>query len=231
MESFQEKLRGMEACHEAVAWVGDRTLEEAWLECERADWMLWLAAKMLGQSGWPSHQDLVLAACDCAETALKYVPEGEERPRLAIQAARAWAENPCEETRSDAAAHASAAHAAAHASDAAAYAAYSAAAAHAHAAHAHAAAHYASDAAAAAAHAHAAHAHAAAHYASYASDAAASDAAASDAHAADAAASDAAASDAHAADAHAHAAASAARTKSLANMADMVRGRLFPGVM
>jgi hypothetical protein len=36
-------------------------------------------------------QELVLAACDCAETALRYVPEGEHRPRLAIETARRWA--------------------------------------------------------------------------------------------------------------------------------------------
>lgn len=33
---------------------------------------------------------LGLAACDCAEQALIYVPKNEDRPRKAIQAARDW---------------------------------------------------------------------------------------------------------------------------------------------
>ena len=33
---------------------------------------------------------LVLAACACARTALKYVPDGEDRPRIAIETAEAW---------------------------------------------------------------------------------------------------------------------------------------------
>jgi hypothetical protein len=33
---------------------------------------------------------VVRAACDCARTALRYVPGGEDRPRLAIETAEAW---------------------------------------------------------------------------------------------------------------------------------------------
>ena len=33
----------------------------------------------------------MLAACACAETALKYVKPGEDRPHKAIETARAWA--------------------------------------------------------------------------------------------------------------------------------------------
>ena len=36
------------------------------------------------------HKLLVLAACDCAETALKYVPKGENRPAKCIQITRDW---------------------------------------------------------------------------------------------------------------------------------------------
>jgi hypothetical protein len=53
--------------------------------------MLWLLAKMEGEDGWPDRKVIVLAACDCAELALKYVPEGENRPRKAIETARKWA--------------------------------------------------------------------------------------------------------------------------------------------
>jgi len=95
MSKLQDKLIEMRACKDAVAWVGNRTLKQAWEACERADWMLWLVGKMCEHPqrkklGWPTRKQLVLATCDCAETALKHVPEGETRPAEAIRVARAW---------------------------------------------------------------------------------------------------------------------------------------------
>lgn len=85
MSELKQQLITMSACNEAVEWVGDRTLKEAWSECERGDWMIWLAGKL-----GIDRKLLVLAACDCAEQALKFVQDGEERPRIAIETARAW---------------------------------------------------------------------------------------------------------------------------------------------
>jgi len=51
----------------------------------------------------PDRAPSVKAACACARTALRFVPEGEERPRLAIVAAEAWAENPTSDDLLDAA--------------------------------------------------------------------------------------------------------------------------------
>jgi hypothetical protein len=42
---------------------------------------------------------VVRLACQCARTALQYVPNGEDRPRLAIEAAERWADNPTESNR------------------------------------------------------------------------------------------------------------------------------------
>ena len=78
------------ACSEAVKWVGDRTYAKAWRDCQRGDWLLWITARMIGKRGWPTHQQVVLAACACAETALKYAPAGETRPAEAIEIARKW---------------------------------------------------------------------------------------------------------------------------------------------
>ena len=83
-------LRGLGACEEAIIWVADRNLQATWDECERADWLLWLCGKMVDKPGWPTRRQVVLAACDCAETALKFVPKGEKRPKKAIKTARAW---------------------------------------------------------------------------------------------------------------------------------------------
>lgn len=91
---IRESLKKLGACPEAVQWVGERDLPTAWAECERADWMLWLCGMMAGKPGWPTRPQVVLVACLCAARALRYGPAGEDRPRLAIEAARAWAANP-----------------------------------------------------------------------------------------------------------------------------------------
>ena len=130
---LQRLLEKLGACEEAVKWVDHKELAEAWSTCERADWMLWLAEKMEGEPGWPDRKQLILAACACAETALQFVPKCEDRPRLAIETARAWirGEATIGEVRHsaiDAADSAiGAAYAAAYAAYAAAYAAYAAA--------------------------------------------------------------------------------------------------------
>jgi hypothetical protein len=137
-------LTEVSACTEAVEWIkkDKLTLKQAWDKCERADWLIWFAA----ETKMATHQEIVLVACDCAETALKYVPKGEDRPRLAIKAARRWAKEPT--------AHAAyAAYAAAHAAYAAADPAYVAGAATYVAGAAACAAYAAADAAHAAAHA------------------------------------------------------------------------------
>ena len=85
-------LKSLGACAEAVEWSKDKSLAEAWSSCERADWMLWLLGKRIGEKGWPDRKQIVLLACLCAETALKFVPAGEDRPRKAIETARAWCE-------------------------------------------------------------------------------------------------------------------------------------------
>src|SRR3990172_1665376 len=90
----RETLRRLEACPEAVDWVGDRAPETAWQECLRGDWLLWYASQLA-----VDRRQLVRAACACARLVLHLVREGEERPRLAIDAAGRWADDPTEENR------------------------------------------------------------------------------------------------------------------------------------
>lgn len=82
------QIRALGACSEALDWLEahDGSLYDAWRRCDRGDWLLWLAARV-----GIDRRLVVLAACDCAEPALVYVPEGEERPRVAIETARRWA--------------------------------------------------------------------------------------------------------------------------------------------
>ena len=83
--TLRDQLVAIRACSDAVEWVGTRTIEQAWAECERGDWMLWLAGRID-----IDRKLLVSAACACAEPALAFVRAGEDRPRLAIEVARAW---------------------------------------------------------------------------------------------------------------------------------------------
>ena len=164
-KEFSKLIRSFRACEEACDWAKGKSLAEVWEQCERGDWLLWLCGRMADKPGWPTRNEVILAACDCAETALKYVKPGEDRPRLAIECARRFAAGLA--TRQDAASAASA-YAASAAS------AYAASAASAYAAYAA----YASAYAASAASAYAAAAAASAAAAAYADAAAADDAAA-----------------------------------------------------
>jgi len=120
--TLRDQLVAIRACSDAVEWVGTRTIEQAWAECERGDWMLWLAGRID-----IDRKLLVSAACACAEPALAFVRAGEDRPRLAIEVARAWCVGTA--TLDDVRAADAAADAAAYAAYAAAYAAADAAAA------------------------------------------------------------------------------------------------------
>jgi hypothetical protein len=84
-KELRQFLESRDACEAAMNWLGDRDSAKMWAECERPDWLIWWAGHTVPR------QELVLAACDCAETALRYVPKGEDRPRLAIETARRWA--------------------------------------------------------------------------------------------------------------------------------------------
>ena len=57
-------LKKLLACNDAINWVGERTIEEAWAECERGDWMLWYYANV-----FPNNiRELTLAKAHCANT-------------------------------------------------------------------------------------------------------------------------------------------------------------------
>jgi hypothetical protein len=153
---------GSKACEKSIEWSHGKTLQQAYDECERADYMLYFFRKMCGQPGWPSVRQVVGTAARCAETVLhiyetKY-PDNNS-PRECIEACYRYERGEIDEDElkkyaaayadtyaADAAAYAAtyAAYVAyvAYAYDAAAYAAYAAACA------ANAAAYAAADAAA-----------------------------------------------------------------------------------
>jgi len=90
--NFREKLKEINACFDAIQWAENYTsLQKAWDNCERGDWILWLIGKQAGKPESKSRKKLVLTACKCARLALKHVPKNEKRPLKAIQTAEKWA--------------------------------------------------------------------------------------------------------------------------------------------
>ena len=59
MNSLQTKLKELDACDDAIIWAKDYdTLQQAWDNCQRSDWMIWLINKM----EWSNDKDLRLMA-------------------------------------------------------------------------------------------------------------------------------------------------------------------------
>ena len=89
---FIEELRRINACEEAFERADKfDTAQEAWDGCERGDDMLWLCGQYSGEPESDARKKVVLVTCECVRPSLKFVTEGEERPRKAIEAAEDWA--------------------------------------------------------------------------------------------------------------------------------------------
>jgi len=91
-KSIKTELEALHACGDAVEWASQYkgARQRAWEQCERPDWMLWYLGKKVNAGAF-DRKRLVLAACACARTSLKFVPEGENRPLKAIETAESWA--------------------------------------------------------------------------------------------------------------------------------------------
>ena len=80
-----DRLRG-KACDTAVVWLETQPdVETAWASCSRGDWMMWILEQVVDTKK--------LAACDIEirRTVLKFVPDGEDRPRITIDTYERWA--------------------------------------------------------------------------------------------------------------------------------------------
>jgi hypothetical protein len=114
-------LRRFHACDPARSWVRahpNLTPEQLWRACPDGSWLLWIAARLDVDRRY-----IVVAACACAQGVLHLVPEGEDRPRVAVETAIRWTQGlaTLDEVRSaaTAAAYAATATATADAADAA----------------------------------------------------------------------------------------------------------------
>ena len=95
--SYLDQLDSLFACPDALEWLREQrhpTLATAWAECERGDWMLWLAGRLAGPQGSDARRPLTLAACECARLSLprwEALHANDRRPHVAIETAEAWA--------------------------------------------------------------------------------------------------------------------------------------------
>jgi hypothetical protein len=87
-----DKLAKLGACADAITWAAHQgSRQQAWDACQRGDWMLWLIGKLAKTPGSDARRKLVMCSCEITRTALPHVPDGEDRPRLAIETAESWA--------------------------------------------------------------------------------------------------------------------------------------------
>jgi hypothetical protein len=93
---FRDYLESIGACAPARDWVDEKTLTVAWATCEDPGWMLWL----LMHVDW---QLCVRLCADIAEHVLCCARDLRPICEQAIEAARAWADNPTEANRREAA--------------------------------------------------------------------------------------------------------------------------------
>lgn len=88
-EQFKEWLEYEEACSESMEWVEGKDSKQAWEECTRGDWLVWLLIRCY----YPSTQRIEEAVLDCAEARLNLLgteedKEGEKLLRKLIQVCR-----------------------------------------------------------------------------------------------------------------------------------------------
>ena len=111
-----DRIRYLSPCDEAVRWLAkQKTPTQAWLDCKRGDWMLWIIGTQAGPPLSDARRTLVLCACECAWLSLKYFEDlypNDTRPRRAIETAEKWAKSGARAATHAAAAAAAAAHAA-----------------------------------------------------------------------------------------------------------------------
>ena len=81
---FKDEIILMNACADAVEWVGDKSFEQAWASCERGDWMLWWWIRK-----YPDDRMIFEAKARCAELVRHLM--NDECSLDAVQAAHDYA--------------------------------------------------------------------------------------------------------------------------------------------
>jgi hypothetical protein len=88
---FIEKLT---PCNDITEWFSkQKSFKQAWLNCERGDWMTWLLRLSCEQNS-TKHKKIILTVCKCVRLSLKLVsPHEKKRLLSAIILMEKWAQN------------------------------------------------------------------------------------------------------------------------------------------
>ncbi len=84
-EVFIGHLNRLRACRAGVRHVGDSDLATFWRESDRGDYMLWLVA-----AAGIARKIIAVPNCRIVRTVLYFVPDCEDRPRIAIETLERW---------------------------------------------------------------------------------------------------------------------------------------------
>ena len=93
MTTVADLIRHLKPCQDALQWAANYTNPvQAWNECPRGDWMLWLLGKTNHSNPWTDGRKALLACClDCAETAKHLWPEKQlEVISMSVAVLRCW---------------------------------------------------------------------------------------------------------------------------------------------
>ena len=137
-DEFQEKLKSLSACRQAIDWARGKDFKEVWQTCERGDWMLWLVYWLTRNDSAFTLQQITKAKVKCARLVQHLMKD--KRSIDALDVAERFSEGLATREELAASYDAAAVYAAAYAAAAAADAAYVNAAAAADAAYTYAAA-------------------------------------------------------------------------------------------
>jgi len=76
--SFKQKLIDMVACSESISWVEDRTLEQAWNQCHRGDWIIYFLEENKEKEGWPDIKEIQQLIYWYVKRIIKFFPIDED---------------------------------------------------------------------------------------------------------------------------------------------------------
>ena len=66
MSDFKNILKDLNACSDALQWLGNRTANEALRDCHRGDWLLWWFWRERNTVGFPGIRSLTKVKSECA---------------------------------------------------------------------------------------------------------------------------------------------------------------------
>lgn len=87
--TFKEELKELNACVEAIEWVGEKSFKTAWQTCDRGDWMLWYVFEKRKDFHLGDMRKITMAKVRCSEL-VKHLLQ-DDRSLKALNVAKQFA--------------------------------------------------------------------------------------------------------------------------------------------